>query len=173
MTGPTATDSSGTDSTGRAEQNRPEDASPLIDVVAGLLLAAMSLFALLWLIPNHTGAALSEHDISPGFFPTFAAWAVLALSVLFVATRAGALRSAAQTAGGLSIVIEIAVWSLAGALTVLGLSTVGFLIAAPILIAAWMIVGGRRAWWQLLLLALLFPLVIDQLAWIVFTVQLP
>lgn len=159
-----------TDRPAEAEQGQ---VSARLEVAAGSILAAAAAFALLWLIPSHTEPSLSEHDIAPGFFPSLAAWAVLILSALFIATRLQALRQETPAGDSLSLAAEVAVWGLAGLLTVLGLSTVGFLVTAPLLIVFWMFVGGRRIWWQVLLLALLFPLVLEQLAWIVFTVRLP
>lgn len=152
--------------------------SARLEVAAGLILAAAAALTLFWLIPNHTEPSLSEHDIAPGFFPALAAWAVLILSLLFIVTRLHALRKeiptgASFSVSSLSVATEIAVWGLAGLLTVIGLTTAGFLVTAPLLIAFWMFVGGRRIWWQVLLLALLFPLLLEQLAWIVFTVRLP
>ena len=156
----------------QTKRDRQESVNVRVDVAAGLVLAAASAFALLWLIPGNTEQSLGEHDISPGFFPSLAACAVLLLSILFIATRAKDLPTATRS-GGLSIAAEVAVWGLASLLIVSGLALAGFLFTAPLVIAAWMLVGGRRIWWQVLLLALLFPIAVDRLAWIVFTVQLP
>lgn len=155
------------------DEAQPDGASPQLDIAAGAVLAAISLFALLWLVPNHTESSASEHDLSPGVFPTLAAATVLALSVLMVAVRLRHWGRSGTAKGGLSVLIEVAAWTALSVLVVLGLSEVGFLATMPILIALWMVVGGRKVWWQILLLASLFPLAIDRLAWMIFSVALP
>ena len=162
-----------TDRTIARDEAQPDGASPQVDVAAGAILAAISLFTLLWLVPNQTESSASEHDLSPGFFPTLAAATVLFLSVLIVASRLRHWGRGEAGSRGLSVLVEMASWTALSALVVLGLSEVGFLATMPILIALWMLVGGRKVWWQVLLLASLFPVVVDQLAWMIFSVALP
>ncbi|WP_282607239.1 tripartite tricarboxylate transporter TctB family protein [Pelagibius sp. Alg239-R121] len=156
----------------RPEQTSAEETSHA-DTATGLFLVAVSVFALLWLIPQNTLPSASEHDISPDFFPSLAAWTVLLLSLLFVVIRLRRFRRLAKAERSLVVFVEVVVWAVAGGITVLGLSTVGFLATAAILTAVWMFIGGSRTWWHLLLLATLFPLAVEQIAWIVFTVRLP
>lgn len=157
----------------RSERETEQGSAAHAEIAAGLVLVAGSVFALLWLIPENTLPSASEHDISPALFPTLAAWAVLALSAVLIGTRLSRLRAAARAEPGFSVVLEIAVWTVIGGITMLGLSTVGFVATAALVIAFWMVFGGCKTWWRVLLIAIVFPLTVEQLAWIVFTVQLP
>lgn len=156
-----------------AAQAGPEPVSDRADIVTGLLLALLAGSALLWLIPYHTEAPVSRYDIAPGFFPSLAAWAVLVLSVGLIGQRLLRFRHAAGLTGGGNIVIEIVIWSITALLIGLGLNTIGFLITATVLIAAGMYFAGYRNGWLIAAIAMLFPLLIDQAAWQVFTVGLP
>jgi len=161
--------------TGPEARSAPDGAGerPLVDIAAGLVLAAMAVFALLWLIPENTEPAMSEFDISPAFIPKLAAWAVLLMSAGFVAHRLWRRPAPADDVSGAAVLSEIAVWAGVGGLTVLGITTVGFLPTAIVLVAAGMIAGGARRWWLVAAIAVLFPLLLDQAAWMIFTVDLP
>jgi hypothetical protein len=130
--------------------------NPVHDIAAGLVLAALSLFALLWLIPTQTKSAAGAYDVSPGFFPRVAASAVLILSVVFVGhriARFGQLRRQPSSSDGGAILTEIAVWTIACAAIWIGLWQVGFLVVAPLIIAIGMVAAGVRRWWLIVILA--------------------
>ncbi len=144
--------------TGPAEDDGGEEpaVSPVHDIAAGLVLAALSLFALLWLIPTQTKDAAGAYDVSPGFFPRVAASAVLILSVLFLVHRFArfrALRRHPWSSDAGAILTEIAVWSVACAAIWIGLWQIGFLVVAPLIIVGAMIAAGVRRWWLIVLLA--------------------
>lgn len=141
-----------------------------VDLAAGLCLAALSLVALLWLIPNHTQPADSQFDVAPGFFPSLSAGAVLVLSIVLLLRR---WRQAPGGAGGLHIVAELAVWSALAVAIMLALSHIGFLAMAPVVIAGAMLFAGNRNWWLIAAMAMVFPLFVEAAAWLVFTVDLP
>lgn len=130
--------------------------NPVHDIVAGLVLAALSLFALLWLIPTQTKSAAGAYDVSPGFFPRVAAVALLVLSVVFVGhriVRFELLRQRPSSSDGGAILTEIAVWTIACAAIWIGLWQVGFLAVAPLVIAIAMVAAGVRRWWLIVVLA--------------------
>lgn len=144
--------------TGPADEDGGEEpaVSPVHDIAAGLVLAALSLFALLWLIPTQTTGAAGAYDVSPGFFPRVAASAVLILSVLFLGHRFArfrALKRHPSSSDGGAILTEIAVWTVACAAIWIGLWQIGFLVVAPLIIALAMIAAGVRRWWLIALLA--------------------
>ena len=141
-----------------------------IDIAAGLCLAALSVFALVWLIPNHTQPADSQFDVAPGFFPNLAAGAVLVLSALLLLRRLG---QAAGRGGGLRIVVELAVWCALSAAIMLALVHIGFAVMAPVVIAGAMLFCGNRNWWLIAAMTVLFPLAVYWAAWFIFTVDLP
>lgn len=163
MSADTRNDEDGTGATG-----------PVTDLVAGLFLALCAVVALFWLIPTHTQPAISKFDVSPGFFPKLAAWSVLVLSLGLVARQVPKLR---QVAGrnnvGRSVLVDIAVWSVVAIFAIFALAKVGFLFVAPVLVIAGMLAAGNRKHWMIIGLAVLFPLLVDQAAWYIFTVELP
>lgn len=145
----------------------------IIDIGAGVVLAAASLVALFWLIPNHTQPAMSELDISPGLFPTVAAGLVLALSIGMIVQRSVRRPVLAAELSGGKILIELAVWTIAGLAIFLALPTIGFLPVAFAIVALGGLAVRYRTWWLLGLIAVLFPVAVDFGAWQIFTVDLP
>lgn len=145
------------DPDGPAEDDGGDPAvSPVHDIAAGLVLAALSLFALLWLIPTQTKGAAGAYDVSPGFFPQVAASAVLILSVMFLGhrfVRFRRMRQRPSSSDGGAIVTEIAVWAVACAAIWIGLWQVGFLVVAPLIIVGAMVAAGVRRWWLIVLIA--------------------
>lgn len=141
-----------------------------VDIAAGLCLAALSVFALVWLIPTHTQPADSQFDVAPGFFPNLAAGAVLLLSGLLLLRRWG---RAPSGGGGARIVLELAVWCALSVAVMMALSHIGFLIMAPVVIAGAMLFSGNRNWWLIAAMTIIFPLVVKWAAWFIFTVDLP
>lgn len=141
-----------------------------VDIAAGLCLAAVSVFALVWLIPTHTQPADSQFDVAPGFFPNLAAGAVLLLSGLLLLRRWG---QAPSGGGGLRIVMELGVWCALSVAVMLGLSHIGFLVMAPVVIAGAMLFSGNRNWWLIAAMTMIFPLLVKWAAWFIFTVDLP
>jgi putative tricarboxylic transport membrane protein len=130
--------------------------SPVHDIAAGFVLAALSLFALLWLIPTQTKSAAGAYDVSPGFFPRVAAGAVLILSIFLIGHRIArfrALRRLPSSSDGGAVLTEIAVWTVACAAIWIGLWQVGFLVVAPLIIAIAMVAAGVRRWWLIVVIA--------------------
>ncbi len=155
----------------------PDPVTPVIDIAAGLFLAAMATTALLWLIPNYIVSGAGEYDVGPAFFPKMSAWIVLVLSLSLVIIKAYALKIDAKTPpgsrSGQSIVFEIIVWSLIAVLALLGIAKSGFVLTASLIIGMGAIACGYRTWWLIAVLAITFPLIVNQLVWLFFTVALP
>lgn len=157
-----------------AADGPPETGSPATDIVAGLFLAVLAGFALVWLVPGHVERSLSDHDVQPGFFPNLAAGIVLVLSLGLVVERLrGKPRLRSGFGQGRFVPLDLAIWAGVAGLAMLGFHTVGFLVVAPLLIAAGMLFAGCRQVWLIAAVALLFPVLVDQAAWHVFTVDLP
>ena len=119
------------------------------------MLIALSLFALFWLIPTHTGEAAGDLEVAPGFFSRVAASALLVLSVLLVGHRLirfPKLRNIRPKTGGGAVLTEIAVLAAGGLLIAWALGAVGYLFVAPavMLAACWRAAngaGGLLRWW--------------------------
>jgi hypothetical protein len=150
-----------------------DNVKTVVDIAAGLVLAAMSVFALFWLFPNYIVSGSNEYDVGPEFFPKLAAWTVFGLSIVLIISRVIRFELSVNGRSGKSIVFEIVVWAMISALTLVGLLKIGFLITAPLIISLGALASGYRIWWVIAMLAIAFPLLLDQAAWMVFTVDLP
>ena len=120
------------------------------ELAAGAVLIGLSLFALLWLIPNHTGEATSDLEVAPGFFPQIAASALLVLSVLLVGHRLirfPKLRAIRPATGGGAVLSEIAILAAGSVLVAWALGAAGYLVVAPAVLLAGLLAGGERRWW--------------------------
>lgn len=147
--------------------------NPVPDIAAGLVLAAVSLFALFWLIPQHTGSAAGEFDVSPGFFPRIAAIVTLILSLMLVGHRLLRFARLQRRPGGGAVLVEIAVWTVACVAITAGLSFIGYLFVAPVVIGVAMLAAGERRWWLILLIAAATTAITYVGADLIFDVALP
>lgn len=143
------------------------------DIVAGLVLAAMAILALVWLIPTYIEVGTSKFDVGPAFFPQLTAALVLVLSLVLVLIRTARYRSGTGEPTGRYAIGELAFWVALSGLTMLGITSVGFVITSGTLIAFGAVLSGYRIWWAIALLAVIFPVVVDQIAWLIFTVDMP
>ena len=148
----------------------------MFNIVAGILLAAVSIWLLSVTIPNNIGQAAGKNDISPSLFPTLAAWILLGLSLALVVVHVAGLRlrSGGQTGrNGVWILAQFVVWMGAATLMYFGLQTIGFIAVAVVLIGLAALACGYRNYWIICGIAVAMPLITYQLAWSIFQVQLP
>ena len=146
---------------------------PIVEIAAGIFLAAIAVFSLLWVFPNYIVAVDAANDVGPEFFPKLAAWAVLGLSLLLILTRVIQFKPSRSGMQGRSILMEIGIWSTISVFSVLGLLHIGFLITAPLIILFGAIACGYRNVWAIIIVTIAVPLILDQAAWLIFTVDLP
>lgn len=144
-----------------------------IDSMVAVVLAASAAYALLWLIPENTQPAMSEHDAAPGFFPSVAASIVLALSLGLLVRRALRRPELPAMLSGRIVLAEAAIWSGLSVAVIAGLSRLGFVPTAIALIAIGMLAAGCRSRILLVAIPVLFPLIASFGAWYLFTVELP
>jgi putative tricarboxylic transport membrane protein len=153
------------------------------DILSGLVLAALSLFLLVWLIPANTSPPQSENNLSPAFLPTVAAIVMLVLATLlalvsWTTERADGDRPheefGEEARGiGLAEATDIAVWSAFSFAMMVGFLTIGFIPTAVPALALMMIYTGARGPVTIAAVAIAVPVAIQQVAWHAFTVQLP
>ena len=151
------TDRQGTPEAGSSPDVTPQaDSSggpgPRQELAAGAVLIGLSLLALFWLIPNHTGATADDLEVAPGFFPQIAASALLVLSVLLVGHRLirfPKLRAIRPATGGGAVLSEIAILAAGSVLVAWALGAAGYLVVAPAVLLAGLLAGGERRWWAI------------------------
>lgn len=154
-----------------AEQNR--GASGRLDFLIGATAALGALLAIFWLIPAQIEASAQSGQLSPRFFPMLSAAAVGLFGLaLMVRNRRFALTRAPHA--GPRILIETLAWVAWAAVTLLLLSTLGFVVAGALsCFAAMLLAGQRRRLVWCAFAAILLPVAIQQLAWHAFYIQLP
>ena len=159
-------------SKGKADEIE-SDRTDLIDIVAGLVMAVISTIVLVWLIPVYVETGTSENDVGPAFFPKLGAYLVLSLSVFLTLTKVFRFKKRDSGLSGISTLIETIIWMVVATLIILGISKIGFLITSTLLIGSGAIIAGYRTWWLIILLAIFVPIIIDQMTWLIFIVDLP
>ncbi|MDA4845061.1 tripartite tricarboxylate transporter TctB family protein [Hoeflea poritis] len=156
---------------------QPKTRLAAIDIAAGLVLAAMSAICLTWIIPNHVGTGASENDLSPAFFPRLTAWLCLALSLCLVAVQAARINSLSALRTGLakgrSVLFETVAWAAVASLAWFAMSVIGYMPTAAALLVLGAIVCRFRHALAIAGLAIVLPAAIDQMAWLIFQVDLP
>lgn len=156
-----------------ADEKGDGRASSAIDIVSGLVLATLSVIALVWLIPANVSGVSDGTDVSPAFFPRLTAWVILVLSLIMVAHRFLRSDPGDGWVAGRRILAETGA-VLIFALTVGTLVPVfGYLPTSILVILVGGFIAGYRRWWALILLAVLFPIIVRFGAWTIFTVELP
>ena len=150
--------------------------SPIVNIVAGTLLAAISLWVIYSLIPNNINQISGENDISPSLFPNLTARFLLGLSLVLVILNGLKLRKRGISdvgGDGVWILLQTIVWFLMATLIYLFLPIAGFLIVSGILITLIAVTTQYRNYWMIAVLALLMPLITSHIVWLVFQVELP
>jgi hypothetical protein len=143
-----------------------------LDFFCALLLAAVSLAAILWIIPAHVPGAASRGEVAPSFFPNLTAGVVLVCAVALAIANAGAVLQRAPT-GGPVILVEIAGWTVVAAAIWYLLAHVGFIAASVFATAAGTLVARYRRLWFSILTALILPFVLQFAVQALFGIALP
>lgn len=150
--------------------------APVTDVASAAVLVALSAAALLWLIPAQTDATAGAYDLSPAAFPSLAAGTVLVLSLALLGLRLRRWRRErppAEARGPATVLLEGLLWTAVCVAAMAGLRLAGFVATSALLLAGGMALAGQRAWPRVAVIAIALPLLLDQAAWWLFTVDLP
>ena len=150
--------------------------SPIVNIVAGILLAALSLWIIFSLIPNNINQVSGENDISPSLFPNLTAWFFLGLSLVLVTLNGLKLRVTGVKdldGDGIWILLQIIIWLLTATVVYVFLPIAGFLIVSGSLIILIAFIAQYRNYWMIVALAIAMPLLTSHIVWLVFQVELP
>ena len=150
--------------------------TPIVNIVAGTLLATTSLWIIYSLIPYNVNQVSGENDISPSLFPNLTAWFLLGLSLVLITLNGLKLRITGVNdlnGDGVWIVLQTIIWLLMATLIYLFLPIAGFLIVSGSLIILIALTAKYRNYWGIAVLALVMPLITSHIVWLVFQVELP
>lgn len=153
--------------------NTDQGAKRRLDFICGLVLAVLSLIALVWLIPVSVPGEASRGEVAPSFFPKLTAGVVLACSLGLVFLNRSTLQESSHT-GGLQIVTEVVGWGVFATVIMLLLLHVGLAPASILATATATVVSRYRGrWWISAIIALSLPFVLQFAVQALFSIQLP
>ncbi|MEM7253719.1 MAG: tripartite tricarboxylate transporter TctB family protein [Pseudomonadota bacterium] len=150
---------------------------------AAIVMGLLSIYCIVWFIPNNTEPPQSELDLAPSLMPTIAAVTILitAFALFVQAWRAPKSTGTDDddefgveaTGANLEVLVNFLLWCVSSAIAWLVMAYVGFEPAMTIFLAATMYFVGVRNHVVLWSVALLSPFVISRIAWYLFTTELP
>lgn len=153
------------------------------DIVAAIVIAAVAIVLLVWIIPQHTSPPQSEGNLSPAFMPSLAVGVMLVLAILLGVSAwfsrddgDGVEHEEFGTEAhgiGLTDAADVALWGCFAAAMMVGFLTVGFIPTAIPALVVLMLYAGQRSPVLIGSVAIAVPVLIHQIAWHAFTVQMP
>lgn len=148
-------------------------ASGRLDVVAGAVLAALSLGLFFWFVPTFAPGAGGPGQIAPSFFPRLAIAVVFVCALIVTVANLGALRRPSTGAGG-RLLTEFGGWCLFAVVLFVLLRFAGFVPAGVYaVLCGTLLTRYRRRPILVGLIAIGLPLLLDWGAWSLFLVELP
>lgn len=152
-------------------------------LAAGIFLGLVSVFCLVWLIPNHTTKAMSELDLNPSFMPNVAMVTCLIMAVI-LAIKAWRMPKVSTnemhdefgeeaTGGSVDMFRNLGLWFVTATATLFLMDWVGFEIAMTLFLAIGLYYLGARNWVLMAVIALFAPLLLTLGTWYLLGVQLP
>jgi ABC-type multidrug transport system fused ATPase/permease subunit len=151
---------------------------------AGVLIF-FSLVCLVWVIPNYTSPPQSELGVRPSFIPNVAVGTMLFLSILMLYQNFKRRKSNQKPvvddeefgdeASGLGIeeLANISLWVISSAIVVFLMGILGYIIVSSLFMICLMIYAGQRSPVILILVSIVTPVLIWQITWYAFSIQLP
>lgn len=152
--------------------------------IAGVLIF-FSLTCLVWVIPNYTSPPQSELDVRPSFIPNVAVGTMLFLSVIILFKSFKHRKSnqepeveneefGAEASGiGMEELANLALWAISSAIVVFLIGILGYIIVSSLFMVGLMLYAGQRSPIILILISVVTPILIWQITWHAFSIQLP
>ena len=148
-------------------------AGPRLDFFSGLVLTAVSLVALIWVIPAAVPGEASSGEVAPSFFPNLTAGVVLVCSVALVVANRAAVNTRLGPEGW-RILAELAGWTIFAVTLWLMLRHLGFVAASVIATAVFTLVSRYRGrLWLVGLIAITLPVALRFGVEALFGINLP
>ena len=153
--------------------NPDQGAKRRLDFICGLVLALLSLLALVWVIPMAVPGEASRGEVSPSFFPNLTAGIVFVCSVAMAIMNRGTLRESSHV-GGVMILAEVVGWGLFATVIMMLLLHVGLLPASILAtVTATFVSRYRGRWWITAVIAIALPFVLRFGVQALFSIDLP
>ena len=152
--------------------------------IAGVLVC-FSLVCLVWVIPNYTSPPQSKLGVRPSFMPNVAIGTMLFLSVLMLYQNFKRRKSnqetviddeefGAEASGlGLTELANLSLWTVSSAIVVFLMGILGYTIVSGLFMGCLMLYAGQRRPVILIIVSIVIPLLIWQITWYAFSIQLP
>ena len=150
-----------------------QGAARRLDFICGVVLAVLSLVALVWVIPAAVPGEASRGEVAPSFFPKLTAGIIFICSLALAVLNRDALRANARI-GGWTILGEIAGWGVLATTIMLLLIHVGLVPASILATAVATVVARYRGHWGIpVVVAIALPFVLRFGVQALFSIELP
>ena len=146
-------------------------------------MALVSVWCLLWFIPNNTEPPQSHLDLAPSLIPMVAMSTCLVTSIMLIIAAWRAPKSADNpdddefgveaTGATADVMVNFSLWIFAAAVSWLLMAYVGFEPAMAVFLSATMYFVGVRQHWVVAVVAVVTPIVLSQLVWYLFSTEMP
>ena len=153
------------------------------DIISGIAIAVVAVLLLVAVIPAYTSPPQSEGNLSPAFLPSVAAGIMLALALLLAASAFfkdvdtdDALHEefGSEARGvGMRESLDIALWCAFSIAMMIGFEHIGFVATASPALVLIMLYAGQRSIPAIAVVAVGIPVLLHQISWHAFSVQLP
>ncbi len=131
------------------------------DAILGIFFLFFSVIGLIFIVPRETISFGYGEGLSPAFFPNVILTVLCGLSILLTGINVIKLRKdKSKHVIDVKEIVKFLWVCLMTAGSVLGLYYLGFLVAAPLIIAAAMLFMGGRTWRLILIVCTTCPIVI-------------
>lgn len=144
-----------------------------LDFICGIVLAVLSLFALVWVIPAFVPGEASRGEVAPSFFPNLTAGVILLCSLAMIFQNRQTLAEQMRIEGW-NILAEVAGWGLLATAIMLLLEYVGTVPASILatVVATFICRLGSR-WWIAAIVAVTLPFLLRFGVQLLFSIELP
>ena len=153
-----------------------------VNLISGLSLIAIGLFAIFWLIPSYVSVEGGmSAGLSPAFLPKLAAaaMALLGLSITVSSARrlssmdGGPREESEELAFGRSEIVNLCLLAVVSVVFMLLFVYGGFVASCALLLAFAMYATGFRKVIPLVAIAVCFPVLLEQVLWHALVIPLP
>jgi hypothetical protein len=152
-------------------------------IYSGIVISLVSLWCLIWFIPNSTSPAESELDLAPALVPSIAVGVCLLTALIMLISALRASPSAAEimdeefgaeaSGADRQVMLNMALWVSVSVVSWLLMEYVCFELSMTLFLIVTMLFVGMRSAWTIALIALITPFMLSLLVFHLFDTELP